>query len=59
MECIMSDNMNFSKNLTPPSSGQNDYYIMSIFLYLQGASRETDVFEINITPLIFSVEFIC
>jgi hypothetical protein len=24
----------------------------------QGASREMDVFEINITPLIFSVEFI-
>jgi len=26
--------------------------------FVQGASRETDVFEINITPLIFSVEFI-
>jgi len=25
---------------------------------IQGASRETDIFEINITPLIFSVEFI-
>ena len=25
---------------------------------IQGASRETDVFEINITLLIFSVEFI-
>jgi hypothetical protein len=25
---------------------------------LTGASRETDVFKINITPLIFSVEFI-
>ena len=27
-------------------------------LKVQGASQETDVFEINITPLIFSVEFI-
>jgi hypothetical protein len=25
---------------------------------MQGASRETDIFELNITPLIFSVEFI-
>ena len=31
---------------------------MPSFTKVQGASRETDVFEINITSLIFSVEFI-
>ena len=32
--------------------------IIKLFVFIQGASRETDVFKINITPLIFGVEFI-
>jgi hypothetical protein len=31
--------------------------ICIVTFIIQGASRETDVFEINITPLIFSEEF--
>jgi len=33
-------------------------YLGATHLEIQSASRETDVFEINIIPLIFSVEFI-